>query len=84
MQKKVEEAEKKQKQIQEQLEGITQQLQELQPKCAELKAEVQRQNTPLKTSEVRVHTMHQSGCKADSTVNVTFKWAPEVILASKL
>ncbi|XP_045916316.1 structural maintenance of chromosomes protein 6-like [Micropterus dolomieu] len=58
--KKVEEAEKKQKQIQEQLEGITQQLQELQPKCAELKAEVQRQNTPLKTSEVTVHR-----CKAN-------------------
>uniref|UniRef100_A0A8D3BPN6 Structural maintenance of chromosomes protein 6 n=1 Tax=Scophthalmus maximus TaxID=52904 RepID=A0A8D3BPN6_SCOMX len=39
---KVEEAEKKCKQIQEQLEGITQQVQELQPKCAELKTQAQR------------------------------------------
>uniref|UniRef100_A0A3B4V0F1 Structural maintenance of chromosomes protein 6 n=1 Tax=Seriola dumerili TaxID=41447 RepID=A0A3B4V0F1_SERDU len=57
---KVEEAEKKYKQIQEQLEGITQQVQELQPKCAELKAEAQRRNTLLKTSEVTVHR-----CKAN-------------------
>lgn len=54
MQNKVEEAEKKYKQIQEQLEGITQQVQELQPKCAELKAEAQRRNTLLKSSEVRI------------------------------
>lgn len=54
MQNKVEEAEQKHKQIQEQLEGITQQFQELQPKCAEFKAEVQRKNTLLKSSEVRV------------------------------
>uniref|UniRef100_A0A7N6A6B1 Structural maintenance of chromosomes protein 6 n=1 Tax=Anabas testudineus TaxID=64144 RepID=A0A7N6A6B1_ANATE len=50
---KVEEAEKKYKHIQEQLEGITQQVQEVQPKCAELKAEAQRHNTLLKSSEVR-------------------------------
>lgn len=53
MQNKVEEAEQKYKQIQERLEGITQQVQELQPKCAELKAEAQRRNTCLKSSEVR-------------------------------
>lgn len=53
MQNKVEEAEKKYKHIQEQLEGITQQVQEVQPKCAELKAEAQRHNTLLKSSEVR-------------------------------
>lgn len=57
---KVEGAEKKYKQIQEQLEGITQQVQELQPKCAELKAEAQRRNTILKSSEVTVHR-----CKAN-------------------
>ncbi|XP_070781824.1 structural maintenance of chromosomes protein 6 isoform X2 [Enoplosus armatus] len=57
---KVEEAEKKHKQIQEQLEGITQQVQELQPKCTELKAEAQRQNTLLQSSEVTVHR-----CKAN-------------------
>ncbi|XP_039982042.1 structural maintenance of chromosomes protein 6 isoform X1 [Xiphias gladius] len=57
---KVEEAEKKYKQIQERLEGITQQVQELQPKCAELKAEAQRRNSLLKTSEVTVHR-----CKAN-------------------
>lgn len=53
MQNKVDEAEKKYKQIQEQLEGITQQVQELQPKCAELKAEAQKRNSLLKSSEVR-------------------------------
>lgn len=50
----MEEAEKKQRQTQEQLDGITQQLSELQSKCAELKAEVQRQNNTLKQSEVSV------------------------------
>ncbi|XP_041661505.1 structural maintenance of chromosomes protein 6 [Cheilinus undulatus] len=58
--KKVTEAEDKHKQIQEQLEGITQQVQELQPKSAQLKAEVQRQNAKLKSSEVTVHR-----CKAN-------------------
>uniref|UniRef100_A0A665WVZ6 Structural maintenance of chromosomes protein 6 n=1 Tax=Echeneis naucrates TaxID=173247 RepID=A0A665WVZ6_ECHNA len=48
----VEGAENKYKQIQEQLEGITQQVRELQPKCAELKAEAQRCNKLLKSSEV--------------------------------
>ncbi|KAM4522033.1 structural maintenance of chromosomes protein 6 [Odontesthes bonariensis] len=57
---KVEQAEKKYKQIQEQLEGITQQVQELQPKCAELKAEAQRRNGLLKTSEVTVHRCRAS------------------------
>ncbi|KAM6905711.1 structural maintenance of chromosomes protein 6 [Lycodopsis pacificus] len=52
---KVEEAESKSRQIQEHLEEITQQVQELQPKCAELKAEAQRRNTLLKSSEVTVH-----------------------------
>ncbi|KAM9840730.1 structural maintenance of chromosomes protein 6 [Aulostomus maculatus] len=52
---KVEEAEKKYKEIQEQLEGITQQVQELQPQCAELKAEAERRNSLLKSSEVTVH-----------------------------
>uniref|UniRef100_A0A4W6DDU8 Structural maintenance of chromosomes protein 6 n=1 Tax=Lates calcarifer TaxID=8187 RepID=A0A4W6DDU8_LATCA len=47
---KVDEAEKKYKQIQEQLEGITQQVQELQPKCAELKAEAQKRNSLLKST----------------------------------
>uniref|UniRef100_A0A672HFU7 Structural maintenance of chromosomes protein 6 n=1 Tax=Salarias fasciatus TaxID=181472 RepID=A0A672HFU7_SALFA len=42
---KVEEAEEKYKQIQEKLEGITQQVQDLQPKCAELKVEAQKWNT---------------------------------------
>lgn len=54
MQNKVDEAEKKYKQVQEQLERITQQVQELQPKCAELKTESQKRNNLLKSSEVRV------------------------------
>lgn len=52
MQNKVEEAERKQRQSQEQLDGITQQLSALQSTCAELKARVQRENGTLKSSEV--------------------------------
>lgn len=57
IQKKVEEAEGKQRQSQEQLDGITQQLSELQSKCSALKAEVQRRNTILKSSEVSDRTV---------------------------
>lgn len=52
----MEEAERKQRQSQEQLEGITQQLSELQSKCSELKTKVQKHNTLLKSSEVSVKT----------------------------
>uniref|UniRef100_A0A671XD19 Structural maintenance of chromosomes protein 6 n=1 Tax=Sparus aurata TaxID=8175 RepID=A0A671XD19_SPAAU len=54
MQKKVEEAERKQKQSQEQVDGITQQLSELQSRCSVLKAEVQKRNATFKSSEVSV------------------------------
>ncbi|XP_076026649.1 structural maintenance of chromosomes protein 6 [Genypterus blacodes] len=57
---KVEEAEKKYKHIQERLDGITQQVQELQPKSAQLKSEAQRRNALHKSSEVSVHR-----CKAN-------------------
>lgn len=53
-QNKVEEAEKKKRQSQEQLDGITQQLSELQSTCSELKAKVQEQNAIFKSSEVSV------------------------------
>uniref|UniRef100_A0A673AYD5 Structural maintenance of chromosomes protein 6 n=1 Tax=Sphaeramia orbicularis TaxID=375764 RepID=A0A673AYD5_9TELE len=52
------EAEKKYKEIQEQLDKITQQVQELQPKCAELKAEAQHCNTLLKSSEVSMQSLY--------------------------
>ncbi|XP_028996683.1 structural maintenance of chromosomes protein 6-like [Betta splendens] len=57
---KVEAAELKYKQIQEQLEGITQKVQNLGPKCSELKAEAQRCNTSLKSMEVTVHRCKSS------------------------
>lgn len=67
MQNKVDEAEKKYKQVQEQLERITQQVQELQPKCAELKTESQKRNNLLKSSEVRVECTNRSiWCISDS------------------
>lgn len=50
-------AEGRQKQSQEQLEGITQQVSELQSKCTELKAEVQRRNADFKSCEVCVWTL---------------------------
>uniref|UniRef100_H3D3W7 Structural maintenance of chromosomes protein 6 n=1 Tax=Tetraodon nigroviridis TaxID=99883 RepID=H3D3W7_TETNG len=53
--KKVEVAEGKQKQSQEQLDGISQQISELQSKCAVLKAELQKRNANLKSCEVTVH-----------------------------
>ncbi|KAM3871241.1 structural maintenance of chromosomes protein 6-like [Diretmus argenteus] len=52
---KVVEAENKYKQIHEQLESITLRVQELQPQCAQLKAEAQRCNALHKSSEVSVH-----------------------------
>uniref|UniRef100_A0A665WVQ6 Structural maintenance of chromosomes protein 6 n=1 Tax=Echeneis naucrates TaxID=173247 RepID=A0A665WVQ6_ECHNA len=59
----VEGAENKYKQIQEQLEGITQQVRELQPKCAELKAEAQRCNKLLKSNDSLIlHTIKCPPC----------------------
>lgn len=49
-------AEGKQKQSQEQLDGITQQISDLQSKCVALKAELQRRNANLKSCEVCVKT----------------------------
>lgn len=57
IQRKVEDAERKQKQSQEQLEGIMQQLTELQSKCSELKAEASRRNAIFKSSEVSDQTV---------------------------
>lgn len=56
----MEEAERKKKQSQEQLDGITQQLSELQSTCSELKAKVQKQNATFKSSEVSVGTKPES------------------------
>lgn len=55
-QNKVEVAEGKKSQSQEQLDGITQQLSELQSTCSELKAKVQKQKALLNSSEVSVGT----------------------------
>ncbi len=68
MQNKVEAAERKQRQTQEELDGITQKLPELQSKCAELKAEVQRQNALVKAHEVsEFRQFIMAGCVLDST-----------------
>ena len=56
MQNKVEEAEGKYRQIEERLEGITQQVQELQPESAQLKSEAREKNAVLNSREVRVQT----------------------------
>lgn len=50
-------AEGKQKQSHEQLEEIAQQVSELQSKCTEFKAKVQRRNADLKSCEVCVWTI---------------------------
>lgn len=42
-------------QLQDQLEGVTQQMQQLQPQCAELKSRAQARNRDLKAAEV--HTI---------------------------
>uniref|UniRef100_A0A668AI62 Structural maintenance of chromosomes protein 6 n=1 Tax=Myripristis murdjan TaxID=586833 RepID=A0A668AI62_9TELE len=56
---KVEEAEQKYKQIQDQLEGITQRIQELQPQCTQLKTEVQKRNSLLKSTVcLKVYSPH--------------------------
>ncbi|XP_034044240.1 LOW QUALITY PROTEIN: structural maintenance of chromosomes protein 6-like [Thalassophryne amazonica] len=57
---KVAEAERRNKEVQEQLEGITKQVQELVPKCGQLKKEAQTRSSLHKSSEVKVHR-----CKAN-------------------
>ncbi|KAJ3607116.1 hypothetical protein NHX12_026630 [Muraenolepis orangiensis] len=52
---KVSNAEQKYKQIHDQLNSITVRIQELQPQCIELKAEVQKQDGLLKAKEVTNH-----------------------------
>ncbi|KAM9798337.1 structural maintenance of chromosomes protein 6 [Neosynchiropus ocellatus] len=52
---KTKEAEGRYKSFQEDLEGITQKVQELQPKSSLLKADAQKLNTVFKSSEVNVH-----------------------------
>uniref|UniRef100_A0A8C1PK05 Structural maintenance of chromosomes protein 6 n=1 Tax=Cyprinus carpio TaxID=7962 RepID=A0A8C1PK05_CYPCA len=42
-------------QLQDQLEGVTQRMQQLQPQCAELKSRAQARNRDLKAAEVRNH-----------------------------
>ncbi|XP_056600380.1 structural maintenance of chromosomes protein 6-like [Triplophysa dalaica] len=43
------------KQLQDQLEGITERMQQLQPRCTELKGQVQERNRHLKIAEANVH-----------------------------
>uniref|UniRef100_A0A673N170 Structural maintenance of chromosomes protein 6 n=1 Tax=Sinocyclocheilus rhinocerous TaxID=307959 RepID=A0A673N170_9TELE len=49
---KVQEANRIFRQLQDQLEGVTDRMQQLQPQCAELKSRVQARNRDLKTAEV--------------------------------
>lgn len=49
---KIQEASEIFKQLQDQLEGITERMQQLQPRCAELKNQVQEHNRNLKKVEV--------------------------------
>lgn len=52
---KVEEANRISKQLQDQLEGVTERMQQLQPECSELKSRVQECNRELKTAEAGLH-----------------------------
>ncbi|XP_052405473.1 structural maintenance of chromosomes protein 6-like [Carassius gibelio] len=52
---KVQEAYRIWGQLQDQLEGVTQQMQQLQPQCAELKSRAQACNTDLKATEASLH-----------------------------
>uniref|UniRef100_A0A8C2D0A7 Structural maintenance of chromosomes protein 6 n=1 Tax=Cyprinus carpio TaxID=7962 RepID=A0A8C2D0A7_CYPCA len=54
---KVQEANRIFRQLQDQLEGVTDRMQQLQPQCAELKSQVQARNRDLKAAEVHNH-MH--------------------------
>ena len=60
VQNKVAEAEQKFKQIQEQVEGITQRYKDLQPQCSELKSKAQKKNNQLKSGEVRHQPQYQT------------------------
>uniref|UniRef100_A0A8C2H5E9 Structural maintenance of chromosomes protein 6 n=1 Tax=Cyprinus carpio TaxID=7962 RepID=A0A8C2H5E9_CYPCA len=52
---KVQEANRIFRQLQDQLEGVTDRMQQLQPQCAELKSQVQARNRDLKAAEVHNH-----------------------------
>uniref|UniRef100_A0A8C1KU61 Structural maintenance of chromosomes protein 6 n=1 Tax=Cyprinus carpio TaxID=7962 RepID=A0A8C1KU61_CYPCA len=52
---KVQEANRIFRQLQDQLEGVTDRMQQLQPQCAELKSRVQARNRDLKAAEVHNH-----------------------------
>uniref|UniRef100_A0A665WUV7 Structural maintenance of chromosomes protein 6 n=1 Tax=Echeneis naucrates TaxID=173247 RepID=A0A665WUV7_ECHNA len=68
----VEGAENKYKQIQEQLEGITQQVRELQPKCAELKAELKYEKYYLRAWGFLHNPETVKLLKMDELMNVIF------------
>uniref|UniRef100_A0A8C5HKP6 Structural maintenance of chromosomes protein 6 n=1 Tax=Gouania willdenowi TaxID=441366 RepID=A0A8C5HKP6_GOUWI len=75
------ESERKYKQIQEKLEAITNQVQDLQPKCAELKAEAQKRNTDLKTVEVRAKQMSLILCYISASIMLLFSFFPSLFLS---
>uniref|UniRef100_A0A8C5HLL9 Structural maintenance of chromosomes protein 6 n=1 Tax=Gouania willdenowi TaxID=441366 RepID=A0A8C5HLL9_GOUWI len=77
----IEESERKYKQIQEKLEAITNQVQDLQPKCAELKAEAQKRNTDLKTVEVRAKQMSLILCYISASIMLLFSFFPSLFLS---
>uniref|UniRef100_A0A8C2CZ42 Structural maintenance of chromosomes protein 6 n=1 Tax=Cyprinus carpio TaxID=7962 RepID=A0A8C2CZ42_CYPCA len=52
---KVQEANRIFRQLQDQLEGVTDRMQQLQPQCAELKSQVQARNRDLKAAETGFH-----------------------------
>ncbi|XP_067218648.1 structural maintenance of chromosomes protein 6-like [Chanodichthys erythropterus] len=52
---KVQEANRKSQQLQDQLEGVSERMRQLQPQCAELKSRVQECNRHLKTAEAGLH-----------------------------
>uniref|UniRef100_A0AAY5ERK7 Structural maintenance of chromosomes protein 6 n=1 Tax=Electrophorus electricus TaxID=8005 RepID=A0AAY5ERK7_ELEEL len=56
MQEKVAEAEQKYKEFHDQLESVNQRLKQLQPKCTQLKNEVQERCRVFRVAEVHIHT----------------------------
>uniref|UniRef100_A0A671LSS2 Structural maintenance of chromosomes protein 6 n=1 Tax=Sinocyclocheilus anshuiensis TaxID=1608454 RepID=A0A671LSS2_9TELE len=56
---KVQEANRVFRKLQDQLEGVTDRMQQLQPQCAELKSRVQTRNRDLKAAEVHNHMLEK-------------------------
>uniref|UniRef100_A0A673N176 Structural maintenance of chromosomes protein 6-like n=1 Tax=Sinocyclocheilus rhinocerous TaxID=307959 RepID=A0A673N176_9TELE len=72
------------RQLQDQLEGVTDRMQQLQPQCAELKSRVQARNRDLKTAEVFCITCMHNTIRREKGNFVLTGWVSCLIMTQPL